>query len=632
MPLSHFSHRPLLNFIYLSLQPTAQPSGNPTSVPTSGPTSNVENISCPLDETPVVLTPGPKQVAPSSATSFCGIFLELESGNLIPYARSYSAHDWEAAPGPMAAPSSAITCTSGACTLELPPPSSGAYVIMTKQTRDSSNKHAIARFLEMTSFGPKMAEIEAFNNAGSFGENQRAAAIRAQIDLDKSSHREYFRLNSVAKWDATTVNARSDHPCDANSRWRNYAYIKHDRDDTITETLIDTYFEEVESERGNSYTIHEVESDGVTVDDPTHFRNSSNGNPGFSGGGYYDFGGYDDYITFNVSVPEDIDTVISFRYALGSTSYGGNRKCVLSVNNVTVRDVYDFFYTDSWSYWMYSELVGVSLNAGYNTIKLLVRDQNDGPNIDFLRIGKPPALKLMTRGWVRAIAKSGVGILDRFGADFDMTNKTVHFPSYPEPRLGDLSRYPYGRVRVNTTDGSRYIDVGNPKLDFDGYEDELPLNHFILNNGETFVPTSSDLLDYPMVGGQEFVLPSGLDRALYPVCDSLTNNEEFSPPVFARAPDGSWMQWTPTIKLMSNGPSINTAPEDMAAHTLVDGGGEAFIATGEKLKCKSTATVTTFSSVCLDVIFRHSEPLTSFYSTPCFLLFFSQVLMLLVRL
>lgn len=553
-----------------------------------------------MDETPVVLTPGPKQVASSSATSFCGIFLELESGYLIPYVRSYSAHDWEAAPGPMAAPSSAITCIASVCTFELPPPSSGTYVIMTKQTRNNSNKHAIARFLEMTSFGQTMAEIEAFDNAGSFGENERAAEIRAQIDLDKSSHREYFRLNSVAKWDATTVNARSDHPCDANSRWRNYAYTRHDMHHTITSNLVNTYFEEVANETGLTYTIHEAESqDGVTVDNPANFRNSSNGNSGSSNDGYYDFGGYDDYITFNISVPEDIDTVISFRYAMGSAGYGGNRKCVLTVNELTVVDAYDFTYTDSWGYWMYSELVGVSLKAGYNTIKLLVRDQNDGPNIDFLRIGKPAALKLMTNGWVRAIAKRGAGILDRFGADFDMTNQTVYFPSYPDPRLGDLYRYPYGRVRVNTTDGSRYLDIGNPELDFDGYENELPLYHFILNHGETFVETSSDLYGYPMVGGQEFVLPSGLDRALYPVCDSLTNSEEYSQPVFARAPNGKWMQWTPTINLMSNGPSTNTVPEDMAAHTLVDGGGEAFIATGEKLKCKSTATVATFPSLCL---------------------------------
>jgi hypothetical protein len=39
-------------------------------------------------------------------------------------------------------------------------------------------------------------------------------------------------------------------------------------------------------------------------------------------------------------------------------------------------------------------LIDVSLNAGDNTIKLRVVEQNGGPNIDHLRVGKPPAIVL----------------------------------------------------------------------------------------------------------------------------------------------------------------------------------------------------------------------------------------------
>ena len=66
----------------------------------------------------------------------------------------------------------------------------------------------------------------------------------------------------------------------------------------------------------------------------------------------------------------------------------------LQVNGVVVRPSYDFFFTGSWSYWKYSELVDVDLNAGNNTIKLLLVEQAGGPNIDHLRIGKPPAIVL----------------------------------------------------------------------------------------------------------------------------------------------------------------------------------------------------------------------------------------------
>jgi len=529
--------------------------------------------------------PGTKSFARSSTTSFCGIFIELDSGNLIPYARSYSAHDWEAAPGPKAVPSSGIVCGDTACSVDLPPPSSGSYVITTKPTNTLTDEEKVARFLEMTTFGPLSSEIDGLVGGGSFGETERANAVRTQMDLPMSSHREYFRRNSNPKWDATTANARSDHPCDPNSRWRDYAYIKHDREDTITGAFIYTTFEEAPEDANSSFTIYQADNPADVTFNSGDFKNATNGgNAGFSGDGYYDMAGYDDFVEFTVSVAENMVVPISFRYAQGSSSYNGNRPCVLSVNNVVVDDSYDFSFSDSWTYWIYSEMVTVSLTAGLNTIKLFVSEQNGGPNIDFLRVGKPPALLMKTNGWLRHVAKNGVGVVDEWG--FDFTNQTVYFPSNLNVREGDLYRYPYGRLLVNVTTQYKFLDIGNPQLDFDGFENHLPSSHFLLTNGEVFLDTSSDLYDYPMVKGQEFVLPSGLDRVLYPICDTITSSEEFSSPVFAKTPLGKWLQWSPTLNLQTNGPSINAAPGEMTSSTLVDGGGEAFIQTGEKLMCK----------------------------------------------
>ena len=85
---------------------------------------------------------------------------------------------------------------------------------------------------------------------------------------------------------------------------------------------------------------------------------------------------------------------------------------------------------------------------------------------------------------------------------------------------------------------------------------------------------------------QEFLLRDGILND--PVCDLVPSfAEENDAPIFGRLPDGSWLQWTPTILLEDNGPSINTAPEDMASNVLSDGGGEWSIKTGEKLKCSN---------------------------------------------
>jgi hypothetical protein len=41
---------------------------------------------------------------------------------------------------------------------------------------------------------------------------------------------------------------------------------------------------------------------------------------------------------------------------------------------------------------MYTDLFDVTFNDGIDIVKVVVVDQNGGPNIDHLRIGKPPAV------------------------------------------------------------------------------------------------------------------------------------------------------------------------------------------------------------------------------------------------
>lgn len=70
---------------------------------------------------------------------------------------------------------------------------------------------------------------------------------------------------------------------------------------------------------------------------------------------------------------------------------------------------------------------------GLNTIKLLVVAQPDGPHIDHLRMGKPPAVVMKTNGWPRTVAKYGVGLTDTWFPDL-INEEYINFQgSYPEP-------------------------------------------------------------------------------------------------------------------------------------------------------------------------------------------------------
>jgi hypothetical protein len=348
----------------------------------------------------IVITPGVKQVSPAPADTFCGIFLRKgsESGSIIPLARSYHGRGWEAAPGPLACPAENINAT----TVVLPElqDADDRYVILAKDGSLSERKQ-IARFLEMTTFGPRRSEIDAIAADGTWttggGAAKRAAYLRNQIDLPKTSHREYYRRRANAKWDATSQPARSDHPCSPNSKWRKYSYIQQDRLNTNTEAFVVTTFETVKAEENLTTTIYEADN-ATQVSTPglgMFWTAAATATTyGYSGKGFYDMAGTNDFVQFTVNVPTEGLYPISFRYSQGSSNYAGNRKMQLHVNGVLVRPSYDFFFTFNWSFWNYSELVDVSLNAGVNTIKLLVVDQNGGPNIDHLRVGKPPAIVL----------------------------------------------------------------------------------------------------------------------------------------------------------------------------------------------------------------------------------------------
>lgn len=168
------------------------------------------------------------------------------------------------------------------------------------------------------------------------------------------------------------------------------SFISADRYDTITSQYIYHTFETVPEEADLTYTLYEADSpsDVLSYNKGVFLA----GNNGYSGTGYYDFSGTDDHLEFTVDMTEAGEYPISFRFAMSSSSWNGNRPCQLSVNSITIETVYDFYFTGSWSYWKYSDLVNVNLNQGNNTIRLLVVDQNGGPNIDHLRVGKPPAI------------------------------------------------------------------------------------------------------------------------------------------------------------------------------------------------------------------------------------------------
>ena len=541
----------------------------------------------------VTISPGHKQVAVADTNTYCGIFLrKSSSGDLIPMARSYHGHDWEPSPGPLACNTEDVSAT----TVILPDPkdSNDEYVILSKD--GSMDKRAsIARFLELTTFGTTKSELLALDN-GNWDDAARATYVRNQMSTPATSHREYWRKRTNVVWDATTQNARSDHPCSPFSKWRKYSYTLQDRLDTNTdEEPIKTTFEIVPEEIGLVTTLYEADSedDEHITCERCKFGSSEEH---FSGDGYYDFGGTDDdedFLEFTINVDNGGSYPISFRYSMASRRCSNNCPLKLEVNDVTFVDAHEFVFTGEWDYWKYSELINVNLNAGTNRIKLAAIDQDEGPNIDHLRVGKPPAVVMKTNGWPRVIAKNGLHLLNDWNpTKYEFNNETeVTFGKGLAAPQGSLyNEAHFGLVRIRFSDNmARILDIGNPLIDFTGYEQYLPPNVFKFDTSHIFEETVNDLQDSPITKGQEFLLTNGYTG---PVCDNVPMSvEEGDAPIFGKLPNGKWLQWTPTIMLENNGPSISeelNGADVLSSNVLRDGGGAAVIASNKEMKCSST--------------------------------------------
>ncbi|MBN2138299.1 MAG: hypothetical protein JW720_10875 [Sedimentisphaerales bacterium] len=104
--------------------------------------------------------------------------------------------------------------------------------------------------------------------------------------------------------------------------------------------------------------------------------------PGYTGTGFADYMNMsDDYIEWSVFAHYTGSHDIMFRYALGA----GDRPLEIRVNGEVVDASLAFPATGSYDVWDYSETLGVTLNAGFNTIRATAIGDK-GANIDHLKV------------------------------------------------------------------------------------------------------------------------------------------------------------------------------------------------------------------------------------------------------
>jgi endoglucanase len=101
--------------------------------------------------------------------------------------------------------------------------------------------------------------------------------------------------------------------------------------------------------------------------------------PGYTGDGFVNYRNeIDSYVEFNIHIPVSGTSTLIFRYANGTSQ---NRSCDVYLNGVMAVDDLSFPETGEWQEWG-TRRCPLTMNGGYNTIRLTADQSDGGPNLD----------------------------------------------------------------------------------------------------------------------------------------------------------------------------------------------------------------------------------------------------------
>jgi hypothetical protein len=189
----------------------------------------------------------------------------------IPVSRSYNAHDWERVAGPDA--TLQIECFAEAstrmCLLYIAPNQGDTY-FLTKYNHIITDKERVARFLEMTTFGPTPTDLTSFD----YGDIDHSMALAVQNEMSKpvGSHREFFRKRLTSR----ALETYKDHtsgpkPCDQFARWRRFAFTTKDAKMSNDYKAFDVIISSVVNGSDTGYVLSFQDDVRTVLDSPLQY-------------------------------------------------------------------------------------------------------------------------------------------------------------------------------------------------------------------------------------------------------------------------------------------------------------------------------------------------------------------------
>lgn len=173
----------------------------------------------------------------SDGTLLTLVLLAPDGRSFKPVGRSYSGRDWETSAGEFAR-TVVFDCggrDDSSCTVVLPElPGDGSIYQLTAFEKPAyyTDRDVVARFLEQTTFGATLDEIDRFDTPGTL---EFARWIQdQQTNVPIMSHRELYRRHLNAQFPVPNPTGPVTAPCQAQSRYRRSAFSVKDIDRILT--------------------------------------------------------------------------------------------------------------------------------------------------------------------------------------------------------------------------------------------------------------------------------------------------------------------------------------------------------------------------------------------------------------
>ena len=261
--------------------------------------------SCPEPNTPnpQAVPSGLKiKLSISGQGQLCTLTLTNKNQVISPLGRSYGGGEWETVAG--SNNRLEYECSEGYCTVTIPQDNDLDHVYSLNSFEHTlTRKETIARFLEQTSFGSTLNDIENLESTAA----QRASLnhnfaiyLSEQInDIQPTYHRELWRKNTSPRIESSDIEGRVTHPCEKGSRWRRFAFTEKDVSKTLrikkddgrfalsvnahTRTMVDSFQLKSNADfnfsQGSKFTICDVTSKTMSIEYEGSCELLKGGNP-----------------------------------------------------------------------------------------------------------------------------------------------------------------------------------------------------------------------------------------------------------------------------------------------------------------------------------------------------------------